>query len=85
MAIHNGSLKAYGNEVAPMDTLRRVLGLRNTAAGQSPDETRHGGFTRRSATSLRTEMHWRFLSGTCPIAVFLEQWWGAQNVSSVTA
>jgi hypothetical protein len=32
------------NEAALMDTLLRAAVLRNTAAGQSPDETRHVGF-----------------------------------------
>jgi hypothetical protein len=30
-----------GNDAAPMDTLRRATALRNAAAGQMPDETRH--------------------------------------------
>jgi hypothetical protein len=64
-----------GNEAALMDTLRRGPALRNTAAGQSPDQTRHAGFApagKVSAMALLFRRHWRFLSGICPNAAFLE-------------
>jgi hypothetical protein len=43
----------WGNEVALMDTLRRASALRNTAAGQLPDETRHAGFVPAGDASRR--------------------------------
>ena len=47
------SFGQVGNDAALMDTVRRATALRNAAAGQVPDETRHAEFVRRPAMLSR--------------------------------